>query len=97
MNCSHTNTFSVSAKCSDCCTITHPDGTMTHGYVPRDLGIGGGDYAKLTICIDCAAVVNLPLPPQLRDRLQAVQEEATAEMARAAQAREVALNSWGGD
>ena len=24
-----------------------------NGYVPRNLGIGGGDYYEITVCLDC--------------------------------------------
>ena len=34
------------------------------GYVPRDLGIGGDDYIKMTICLNCGQVQGqFPLPP----------------------------------
>jgi hypothetical protein len=37
-----------------------------HGYVPRDLGIGGGDYVKLSYCLDCGQIqpgkTDFPLP-----------------------------------
>ena len=26
------------------------------GYVPHDLGIGGGDYIEMEICLDCGKV-----------------------------------------
>ncbi len=33
------------------------------GYVPRDLGIGGGDYLEIAICLDCGqAEGEWPLP-----------------------------------
>jgi hypothetical protein len=40
----------VVAKCSDCCSVS-VEGTdlQKQGYVPRDLGIGGGDYIRFTI------------------------------------------------
>jgi hypothetical protein len=27
-----------------------------HGYVPRDIGIGGGDYLKMSYCLDCGQI-----------------------------------------
>jgi hypothetical protein len=33
------------------------------GYVPRDLGIGGGDFIKISYCLDCGQIQgNFPLP-----------------------------------
>jgi len=26
------------------------------GYVPRDMGIGGGDYVKFSYCADCGQI-----------------------------------------
>lgn len=40
----------IIAKCSDCCNVKVPDLDLEkQGYVPRDLGIGGGDYIQLVI------------------------------------------------
>ncbi len=34
-----------------------------NSYVPRDFGIGGGDYIKLTYCLDCGQIQGeFPLP-----------------------------------
>jgi hypothetical protein len=34
-----------------------------HGYVPRDLGIGGGDDVQMTYCLDCGQIRgSFPLP-----------------------------------
>jgi hypothetical protein len=45
--------LTISAKCSDLCwaEFIDEDGNRTEsdGYVPRDVGIGGGDYVELTI------------------------------------------------
>lgn len=47
----------VSGKCSDCCFVTMPgpNGTdVDHdGYVPRDMGVGGGDYVEFHFCLSC--------------------------------------------
>lgn len=49
-------------KCSDrfVCNI----GMLDHdGYVPNDLGIGGGDYVEFDLCLDCGQLQgNFPLP-----------------------------------
>lgn len=45
----------ITAKCSDCCFIKM--GEREHdGYVPGDLGVGGGDYVELTLCLQCGHV-----------------------------------------
>lgn len=56
--CGSDNRFiSVSAKCSDLCVVRYHD--MDHeGYVPRGLGIGGGDYLEFDVCADCGRVKN---------------------------------------
>ena len=55
MNCQKCNSqriLSLSAKCSDLCFATL--GTEEKdGYVPCDLGIGGGDYVEIQLCLDC--------------------------------------------
>ncbi len=39
-------------------------GKRTHGYVPRDLGIGGGDALHFRYCVDCGQIRGaFPVPP----------------------------------
>ncbi len=53
----------VLAHCSDMCGIDL-GGKHTHGYVPRDLGIGGGDDVHFLYCLDCGQIRGtFPLPP----------------------------------
>ncbi len=53
----------VLARCSDMCSIPRA-GKRQSGYVPRDLGIGGGDDIALAYCLDCGQVQGaFPLPP----------------------------------
>lgn len=53
---------SVTAKCSDLCVISFKD-KQQQGYVPLDLGIGGGDYVEITFCLDCGKIQGtFPLP-----------------------------------
>ena len=33
-----------------------------HGYVPRNLGIGGGDYVRLTIDVDSGQILGWNYP-----------------------------------
>lgn len=51
------------AKCSDCCYVTLADKEID-GYVPDDIGIGGGDYVKIQWCLNCGQIQgNFPLEP----------------------------------
>ena len=39
-------------------------GRRRHGYVPRDLGVGGGDDVHFTYCLDCGQIQGrFPVPP----------------------------------
>ena len=52
----------VSAKCSDCCVVVIGD-SESDGYVPRGMGIGGGDYVEFRYCLDCGVIVGqFPIP-----------------------------------
>lgn len=66
MNCNKCNSkrvASVTAKCSDCCGVNMGDSSH-EGYVPKDLGIGGGDYVEFSFCLDCGQLQGkFPLPP----------------------------------
>ena len=53
----------ILGHCSDMCSIDL-GGKHTHGYVPRDLGIGGGDDVHFLYCLDCGQIQGqFPLPP----------------------------------
>jgi len=45
----------ILAHCSDMCSVDLA-GRHEHGYVPRDLGIGGGDDVQLAYCLDCGQI-----------------------------------------
>lgn len=71
MNCANCNSdriLNISAKCSDLCTISMWQ--QDHdGYVPSDMGIGGGDYVELELCLDCGyANGQWPLPESKLER-----------------------------
>jgi hypothetical protein len=54
-SCSSDRILTVSGKCSDLCFVTF--GELEHdGYVPDNLGIGGGDYLEFNLCMDCGKV-----------------------------------------
>lgn len=55
--CNSMRVLEVNAKCNDCCTVRIGDRSFG-GYVPRDLGIGGGDYIKFKICLECGTFQN---------------------------------------
>ena len=39
----------IIAKCNDCCSVNVTDTDLSsHGNVPRNIGIGGGDYIHKT-------------------------------------------------
>ena len=60
--CGSERLMTVSAKCSDLCHISLPEGEI-EGYVPDDLNIGGGDYVRIEVCMDCGRVQGeWPLP-----------------------------------
>lgn len=46
----------VNAKCSDLCFVTMGSDVEHDGYVPGDMGIGGGDYVEFTWCLDCGTI-----------------------------------------
>lgn len=79
--CGSNRELQIDAKCNDMCAITHVpkdyleggEAVQKFGYVPRNLGIGGGDYVRLRICLDCQRVINMPV---LEDEevLQAMQQ-----------------------
>ena len=66
--------MSISAKCSDLCSITYPSGAAHDGYVPEDIGIGGGDYLEIEIDIDTGKVIDWS--EKIRDRIITNQEKA---------------------
>lgn len=45
----------INAKCSDMCFV-HLGDQEHDGYVPRDLGVGGGDYVEIDLCLNCGHV-----------------------------------------
>jgi hypothetical protein len=62
-HCESVRVVGISGKCSDMCSVEY--GTIERdGYVPSDLGIGGGDYISFSFCMDCGKLQKkFPLPP----------------------------------
>jgi len=55
IDCGKDTILSVSGKTSDLCDVRLNDKTIS-GYVPRGLGIGGGDYLEFKLCISCGKI-----------------------------------------
>jgi hypothetical protein len=52
----------VLAHCMDMCSVDLAGGHRS-GYLPRDLGIGGGDDVHFAYCLDCGQIQGrFPLP-----------------------------------
>jgi hypothetical protein len=67
--CEHPIVIIVQAKCSDMCAVDVVDGKTEvplfehDGYVPRNLGIGGGDYVSFDFCATCGQMMgSFPIP-----------------------------------
>lgn len=61
-SCGSARLLEASAHCSDMFSGSI-GGKEISGYVPRDLGIGGGDDMEITLCLDCGQVQGTwPLP-----------------------------------
>jgi len=62
--CSSVRVANIGGKCSDMCGYSVGDGEALDGYVPGDMGIGGGDYIEFDFCLDCGQLQGqFPLPP----------------------------------
>lgn len=62
--CKSERVASISGKCSDCCSWSVGGGEMDDGYVPGDMGIGGGDYIEFEFCLECGQIQGkFPCPP----------------------------------
>jgi hypothetical protein len=54
--CGSDRIMSASAKCSDLGRVSLKNTSppiKRQGYIPGDLNIGGGDYLKIDVCLDC--------------------------------------------
>lgn len=55
----------ICAKCSDLCSysLANDGEKRGNGYVPGDMGIGGGDYVEFSLCLDCGQIqAEFPVP-----------------------------------
>lgn len=56
-NCESNKLVQVSAKASDLHWWKFLDtGKENSGYLPDNLGIGGGDYVEMTYCLNCGKI-----------------------------------------
>jgi hypothetical protein len=61
--CNSSRILRVCAKCSDLCDISIKN-IPSCGYVPEDMGIGGGDSVDFDLCLDCGQLQGkFPIPP----------------------------------
>lgn len=59
----------INAKCSDLCFVD-VGGQEHDGYVPSDMGIGGGSYVEIDLCLNCGHVQgDWPLPETKLERM----------------------------
>jgi hypothetical protein len=77
--CQKCNSFriiSVCGKCSDLSSVEFRE-TEEDGYLPHDLGIGGGDYIEFSYCLECGQIQGaFPLPESEIEREENEREEA---------------------
>lgn len=60
-NCNSSRIVYVQAKASDLFSVSL-DEKCKDGYLPYDLGIGGGDYLEMKYCLNCGQIQgNFPL------------------------------------
>lgn len=67
--CQSKRVVSASAKCSDLFHAAMHGRAECDGYVPDDLGVGGGDYVEIHWCLDCGQLQGeWPLPKSRIER-----------------------------
>jgi len=59
--CDHKRKASMGGKVSDCFNFSTND-IDYDGYVPSNLGIGGGDYIEINYCLDCGQILSDDFP-----------------------------------
>lgn len=57
--CTHPRQIRIRGKCSDMAHVRFPDGHETSDYMVDGLGLGGGDYIEIKVCIDCKVCIGL--------------------------------------
>lgn len=55
--CQSTKLAEIKGKCSDLFRMDMESENIEYeGYIPYDLGIGGGDYIDIAYCLDCGQI-----------------------------------------
>lgn len=64
-NCGAERIAEVSGKTSDMCFI-RIDGRELEGSVPEGVGLGGGDYLEIDLCLECGMIQSdeFPVDPE---------------------------------
>lgn len=75
VSCKSARIASVMAKCSDLCAFNYLD--IEHdGYVPEDVGIGGGDNVAFDYCLDCGRIQGeFPIPEHVIDTVREAEDD----------------------
>ena len=67
-SCKSERILRVNGKVSDMGSYRIGDHQL-HDYAPRDMGIGGGDYIKFEVCLQCGQAQGaFPVPPTALER-----------------------------
>ena len=53
--CGSDRVLAVSGKCSDMCSFVYKS-NISRGNAPFGVGIGGGDYIRFDLCLECGKV-----------------------------------------
>lgn len=59
--CNNPKIAHIKAKCSDRFSLTMKNLKYT-GYVPKDIGLGDGEYVKFEICLKCGKIQEFKAP-----------------------------------
>ncbi len=61
--CGSARVANLNALCDDKCFIQFPNEELHAGDVPKNLGIGAGDYVEFNWCLDCGKIQGtFPVP-----------------------------------
>ena len=80
--CNSDRVVSVGGKCSDLSNVCLHEAEID-GYLPDDMGIGGGDYIEFDFCLDCGQIAgDFPVK---KTEIERKLEEIVAEQAEKAE------------
>jgi hypothetical protein len=72
--CNSERILQAGGKCSDMFSAVIGNNEYS-GYVPSDLGIGGGDYVEINVCLDCGQLQGKFPRPQTEMEKDSTDEE----------------------